>query len=56
MNQIESRAPGFFMAGHYRDGIALSDSIVSGDNAADRIGHFLFNRHISQKLHPPATA
>lgn len=50
MNEIESRAPGFFMAGHYRDGIALSDSIVSGDNAADKIAHFLFNRHISQKL------
>jgi oxygen-dependent protoporphyrinogen oxidase len=50
MNEIESRAHGFFFAGHFRDGIALSDSIVSGDNAADKIAKFLFERHISQKL------
>lgn len=56
MNEIESRAPGFFMAGHYRDGIALSDSIVSGDKAADKIAHFILNHHISQKLHHTATA
>ena len=28
------------MAGHYRDGISLSDSIVSGCNAADRVAEF----------------
>jgi len=37
MSQIETKAPGLFLAGHYRDGISLSDSIVSGINAADRV-------------------
>jgi oxygen-dependent protoporphyrinogen oxidase len=37
MNDIESKAPGLFLAGHYRDGISLSDSIVSGCNVADRV-------------------
>lgn len=50
MTEIETRAPGFFMAGHYRDGIALSDSIVSGDNAADKIAHFLSSRPVSATL------
>ena len=33
-------APGLFLAGHYRDGISLGDSIVSGCNVADRIKSF----------------
>ena len=37
MTEIETRAPGLFFAGHYRDGISLGDSIVSGTNAADRV-------------------
>jgi oxygen-dependent protoporphyrinogen oxidase len=37
MTQIEERAPGLFLAGHYRDGISLSDSMVSGCNVADRV-------------------
>ncbi|HWQ92376.1 MAG TPA: protoporphyrinogen oxidase [Clostridia bacterium] len=37
MTEIEQQAPGFFLAGHYRDGISLSDSMVSGCNVADRI-------------------
>jgi oxygen-dependent protoporphyrinogen oxidase len=37
MNDIEARAPGFFFAGHFRDGISLSDSIVSGCNVAERV-------------------
>jgi protoporphyrinogen/coproporphyrinogen III oxidase len=40
MNDLEARAPGLFLAGHYRDGISLSDSIVSGCKAADRIQQF----------------
>ena len=40
MNNIERNAPGFFFAGHFRDGIALGDSIVSGDNAAERLEKF----------------
>jgi oxygen-dependent protoporphyrinogen oxidase len=37
MSEIEQRAPGLFLAGHYRDGVSLSDSIVSGCNVADRV-------------------
>jgi protoporphyrinogen oxidase len=37
MAEIEAKAPGLFFAGHYRDGISLGDSIVSGVNVADRI-------------------
>jgi oxygen-dependent protoporphyrinogen oxidase len=39
MNQIETAAPGLFLAGNYRDGISLSDSIVSGFNVAGRVAH-----------------
>lgn len=35
MNDIETKAPGLFLAGHYRNGISLSDSIMSGINAAE---------------------
>jgi oxygen-dependent protoporphyrinogen oxidase len=41
MNEIEAKAPGFFLAGHYRDGVSLSDSIVSGCNVVERIEEFL---------------
>lgn len=41
MTDIEAKAPGLFLAGHYRDGVSLSDSIVSGVRAADRIGSYL---------------
>jgi len=41
MTDIETRAPGFFLAGHYRDGVSLSDSIISGCNIADRLEKFL---------------
>ena len=37
MSEIERKAPGLFLSGHYRDGVSLSDSIVSGCNVADRI-------------------
>jgi oxygen-dependent protoporphyrinogen oxidase len=37
MADIEAKAPGLFLAGHYRDGISLSDSMVSGCNVADRV-------------------
>jgi oxygen-dependent protoporphyrinogen oxidase len=40
MSQIETSAPGFFLAGHYRDGISLSDSIMSGCNVAERVAGF----------------
>jgi len=41
MTEIETQAPGFFLAGHYRDGVSLSDSIVSGCNIADRVHAFV---------------
>jgi oxygen-dependent protoporphyrinogen oxidase len=41
MTRVEAVAPGVFLAGHYRDGVSLSDSIVSGCNVADRVGTWL---------------
>ncbi|MCK9589174.1 MAG: protoporphyrinogen oxidase, partial [Terrimicrobiaceae bacterium] len=41
MAEIETKAPGLFFAGHYRDGISLGDSIVSGCNIAQRVGKSL---------------
>jgi oxygen-dependent protoporphyrinogen oxidase len=40
MNQLEQTAPGLFLAGHYREGVSLSDSIISGCNVAERVGRF----------------
>jgi protoporphyrinogen/coproporphyrinogen III oxidase len=37
MSQLEAQAPGFYLAGHYRDGVSLSDSIVSGINVSERV-------------------
>jgi len=41
MADIEGKAPGLFFAGHYRDGISLSDTIVSACKVADRAGEYL---------------
>ncbi len=37
MHDAETRAPGLFLAGNFRDGISLSDSIVAGHVAAERL-------------------
>ena len=37
LNEIEARACGLFFAGHFRDGVSLGDSMVSGVNIADRV-------------------
>lgn len=37
MSDMESKAPGFFLAGNYRDGISLADSIVSGFKVSERV-------------------
>ena len=37
MEQIEADHPGIHFAGHYRDGISVANSILSGINAAERI-------------------
>ena len=48
MADIEQKAPGLFFAGHYRDGISLSDTIVSACNVADRVGEFLKSQPVRQ--------
>ena len=37
LTALEREAPALFFAGHYRDGISLGDSIVSGINIAERV-------------------
>ena len=37
LDEIEAKASGLFFAGHYRDGVSLGDSIVSGVNITERI-------------------
>jgi len=49
MADIEKKAPGLFFAGHYRDGISLSDTIVSACNVADRAGEFLSSQPVHQR-------
>lgn len=40
-NQLESQHSGLFFAGHYRNGISLSDSLLAGLEVADRMNqHF----------------
>jgi oxygen-dependent protoporphyrinogen oxidase len=41
MRETETKCPGFFMAGHYRDGISLGDSLVSGQDSAVRVADYL---------------
>jgi oxygen-dependent protoporphyrinogen oxidase len=40
-NEIEAKAPGLFFAGHFRDGVSLGDSILSGINIVERTEKFL---------------
>jgi oxygen-dependent protoporphyrinogen oxidase len=40
LNEIEAKSHGLFFAGHYRDGVSLGDSIVSGVNIAERVKIF----------------
>jgi oxygen-dependent protoporphyrinogen oxidase len=50
MSQAEQRAAGLFLAGHYRDGVSLGDSIVSGCTVAERIGKYLDGKKINFPL------
>jgi oxygen-dependent protoporphyrinogen oxidase len=45
MDEIEANAPGLFLAGNYRDGISLGDSIVSGHKVAARVSQFVQESH-----------
>ena len=38
LTDLEAKNPNLFFAGHYRDGVSLGDSIVSGVNIAERVG------------------
>lgn len=51
MNEIEEKTPGLFLAGHFRDGISLSDSIDSGVRAGERMGAFMVTRSRPSPLH-----
>jgi oxygen-dependent protoporphyrinogen oxidase len=55
MTEVESKAPGFFMAGHYRDGVSLSDSILSGIKAVDRLEKFLAAPAVAMREEPAAS-
>lgn len=37
MSRLEKDAPGLFLAGNYRDGVSLGDSIVAGHSVAERV-------------------
>jgi oxygen-dependent protoporphyrinogen oxidase len=41
MDNIENKAAGLFFAGHYRDGVSLGDTIVSGCNIVERAARFI---------------
>jgi len=41
LTDIEDQAPGLFFAGHYRDGVSLGDSILSGCNLVERVDKVL---------------
>jgi oxygen-dependent protoporphyrinogen oxidase len=44
MNAIENQNGGLFFAGHYREGVSLGDSIVSGGNVVERVEKFLTSK------------
>ena len=48
MDRTETQAPGLFLAGNYRDGISLSDSIVSGYRGADRAAAYSVRRSLAK--------
>ncbi len=41
LTDLEAAAPGLLFAGHYRDGVSLGDSIVSGVNIAERLAKLI---------------
>ena len=51
MNDTESRCPGLYFAGSYRDGISAGNCIVSGHDIAERIARFLSSTNQAPLLH-----
>jgi protoporphyrinogen/coproporphyrinogen III oxidase len=47
MGAAETDAPGLFFAGHYRDGISVSDCIVSGHEVAERVANYFKSNQAS---------
>ncbi len=41
MDEVEAKAAGVFLAGHFRNGISLGDSILAGHDVAERIRGWL---------------
>jgi protoporphyrinogen/coproporphyrinogen III oxidase len=56
MGELESAAPGLFLAGHFRDGISLGDSLLSGDAVAARIASHLASNNASSFTPAPSLA
>jgi protoporphyrinogen/coproporphyrinogen III oxidase len=54
LTAIETGAPGIFFAGQYRDGISVSDCIMSGHNAANRVAEYLQERGQERESWLPA--
>ncbi len=50
MSAAEMNAPGLFFAGHYREGISVSDCIVSGHEVAERVVKYLGNNPAKSEL------
>jgi len=50
MTDLEDRAPGLFLAGHFRNGISLGDSLVAGHGASERIAAFVAARSLNTAL------
>jgi oxygen-dependent protoporphyrinogen oxidase len=57
MDDLETSTRGLFLAGHYRDGISLGDSILSGYNVASKVEAFWDSHHQSMRptIHRPVT-
>ncbi len=54
MDDVEAKAPGFFLAGHFRNGVSLGDSLVAGCDVAERMGNFLAAKTAETKARPGA--
>jgi protoporphyrinogen/coproporphyrinogen III oxidase len=52
MAETEIGTPGLFLAGHYRDGISMSDCIVSGEQVAERIQKYLADVPVERGTRP----
>jgi oxygen-dependent protoporphyrinogen oxidase len=56
MTDAEARAPGLFLAGHYRDGVSLSDSILSGCRMAERAAKYVKDSPAPSQPEPKGAA